>query len=144
MLEAGLYVVIFGATLAYVLRHKKRQRTEDDRDDLRSLILRTDRSPGEARRVIRQHVDRTKWIYEREEVERPLVLASTPSPLQPGYYFRIRLREEPGDTRGTRLDISVRSRIPFPFYFWHPFVDAKVDDLAEGLLEELDPAVRVS
>lgn len=142
ILKFGLYALIFLAALIYFYRFKKRQGTEDDRDDLRSLILRTDRSPDEARRLVRQHASQAKWLVDPKGTGEPLVLASTPSPLQPGYFFLIRLREELGETRSTRLEISVRSRMPL--YFWHPFVDGKVDDLAEGLLKELDPAVRVS
>lgn len=141
-LEFGLYALFFLAALIYFFRFKNRQRTEDDRDDLRSLVLRTDRSPEEARRVVRRYASQAKWLVEAEETGELLVLASSPSPLQPGYFFRIQLREEPGETRGTRLDIGVRSRVAF--YLAHPFVDGKVDRLAEGLLEELDPAVRVS
>lgn len=137
--EYGLYALVFVAALAYFFRYKRRQRNEDDRDDLRSFVLRTDRSPDDARRGVRRYARRARGVTEAEDSGDPLVLVSAPSPLQPGYYFRVRVRSEDG---GSQLDVGVRSRMPL--YLWHPFVDGKVEDVADGLVEELDPAVRLS
>lgn len=139
VIELGLYAAVFVASLAYFLRYRRRQRTDDGRDDLRSLALRTDRPPDHVRHTVRWYGERADRVALTDDSGEPVVLASTAGPLQPGYFFRIRIRAVNG---GSRLDVGVRSRMPF--YLWHPFVDREVDRLVEELLRELEPASRVS
>lgn len=138
MVHLGIFVLAAFGAFVFYSRFKERQAKEEDREDLRTLTIRSRRSPTEARFRIQRYAEEARGVVERDGSGDPIVLTSTPSPLQPGYFFRIRIRR---DDEGSRLDIGVRSRMAL--HFWHPFVDGKVDEVAEGLLEALDPAIRV-
>jgi hypothetical protein len=138
VVHLGIFVLAAFVAFVFFSRYKREQAEEEGREDLRTLTLRSRRSPTEARFRIRRYAEETRGVVLRDGTGDPMVLTSTPGPLQPGYFFRIRIRK---DDEGCRLDVGVRSRMAL--HFWHPFVDGKVDEVAEGLLEALDPALRV-